>query len=414
MACNQPATHILRAVSDYLYEYSESPQHLGEISDSIMSLSDAIYKVKASYVHNPHSPAEFAEKLMHSIDWRELESFMDMKQRQKPYPKILFRAHMHGELFPRFIDDFTENYCDTFGSDLHLYQEWEEFCELRVSVYDLEDELPTIQDLSGEISQHLQKTQINKGRTPLDTNYYISPFLSLSADFRWTLHRSFEKHQIATDSQQSGLAIFDTSKMHEIKVRVWRVSDLLLFLDSKPRFKGSIISELSRKWAHNADEYLCLDFIPKEALLNFVPCNQMVNTEQEPYKMFLRPFFRESKNLAHFKTFGMEKLSVDDYHHLLSSFLESLLDHVSPSINGEPLVDHLIDQLADYRQWGYDLATNRLSLRQKLGRLVNREYAFGLESWVWDPNCARPWKEICWNFSEIYHERAESMIVEGF
>ncbi|KAE8376989.1 hypothetical protein BDV26DRAFT_305154 [Aspergillus bertholletiae] len=361
MAHNQPATNILRVVSDYLYQCSESPQYLEAVSDSIKSLSDAIYKVKASSMHTLHSPAEFTEKLMHTIDWRECRpvhiDYRDIMTNWR-------QTHMHGELFPRFIDDFTEEYCDSFGSDLHLYEEWQEPGEFRVSLYDPQDELPTIQDLSGEISQHLQKTQINKGRTPLDKNYHFSPFLSLSADFRWT-----------------GLAIFDTSKMHEIKVRVWRVSDLLLFLDSKPRFEGSIISELSRNG-------------------------------RAPHKMFLRRSFRESKSLAHFKTFTIEELSANDYYNLLSDFLEGLLDHVSPLINGEPLVDLLIDQLADYRQWGYSLTTDRLSLRRKLGWLVNTEYAFGLESWIWDSNCERHWKETCWNLSEFYDERAERIMPE--
>ncbi|OJJ68514.1 hypothetical protein ASPBRDRAFT_33109 [Aspergillus brasiliensis CBS 101740] len=426
MGCNQPVNNVLGIVSDYLARYAESPQIFESVPDSIRSLSDAMHKVESSPLYDPRrNPTGFAEKLMHAIDWREckspyiyyhgyLELFMDMKRRAIPYPEILFRAHMHGELVPRFIDEFTEDYCDTFGSDLHLFEEWNSECEIGVTIYDPEQSLGTIRDLSKEISQHLRKTQINKGRTPTDSNYFFSSFMSLSGNFRWTLHKSFQKHRVATDSQQSGLAIFDISRLHEIGVRVWRVSDLLLFLDSKPRFCGTIIDNTSRSWARNADEYLCPDFIPKEALVNFVPCKQLIGDIQAPLEMFLRTSFRESKSLAVFNSFGQRLLSVDEYLRRVSHFLEDLLDHVYPQIDSGFFVGYLIDQLADYSQWGYCLTADSQKLRQMLRRLVHRKYAFGLQSWQWDQHYNSDWRDTCKNLAKLHIEISEGTEVEEY
>jgi hypothetical protein len=338
--------------------------------------------------------------------------FMELRRRENPYPKFLLRAQMHGELFPRFIDDFTQDYCDTFGSDLHLFEEWHSDSEIRVSIYDVQEMLETIQNLSEEVSKHLRKTQINKGRKPTDTSYFFSPFVSLSANFRWALHRAFQKHRNATDSQQSGLAIFDTSKLLEINVQLWRVSDLLDFLDSKPRFKGTTISPLSRSWAGNADEYLCSSFIPKEALVTFVPCSQIMDPQGGSQEIFLQPSFRESTNLAVFKSSGQKPLSTDEYLLRVSRFLEDLLDHVSPSTNGDSFVEYLVDRLADYSQWGYDLTTDLRSLTRALRRLVNEEYAYGLESWLWDQSRDSRLSDCCRKLSEVYFERAERINME--
>jgi hypothetical protein len=319
---------------------------------------------------------------------------------------------MHGELFPWFIDNFTEDYCDTFGADLHLYEEWHSHTEFRVPTCDPQQLLGTIRNLSGELSNHLQKTQINKGRKHTDKMYFFSPFSSLSGDFRWALHKAFQKHRNATESQQSGLAIFDTLKLLKMNVQLWRVSDLLDFLDSKPRFNGTVIGNLSRSWASNAEEYLCSSFIPKEALVTFVPCSQITDTRERLQKIFLQPSFRESTSLAVFKSSRQNPLSTDEYLLRVSHFLEDLLDHVLPPTDGDSLVEYLVDQLADYSQWGYDMTTDQRRLTQALRRLVAQQYAYGLESWVWDQNCNAHMRACCWDLSEAYFERAERINVE--
>lgn len=72
MGCNQPVNNVLGIVSDYLARYAESPQILESVPDSIRSLSNAMHKVEPSPPYDPHrNPTDFAEKLMHAIDWQE-------------------------------------------------------------------------------------------------------------------------------------------------------------------------------------------------------------------------------------------------------------------------------------------------------------------------------------------------------
>ena len=47
------------------------------------------------------------------------------------------------------------------------------------------------------------------------------------------------------------------------------------FFDSNPKFRSSQIDSFARTWAENADEYLCWDLVPKEALINFVPFDEL-------------------------------------------------------------------------------------------------------------------------------------------
>jgi hypothetical protein len=74
MACDQSIEDILRVISDCLSQYAKSPQILGIASDGIRALLDAMLEIKASSFYNRRSPIDFAEELMHSIDWKECRS----------------------------------------------------------------------------------------------------------------------------------------------------------------------------------------------------------------------------------------------------------------------------------------------------------------------------------------------------
>lgn len=89
---------------------------------------------------------------------------------------------MHGELFPRFIDYMTDEYCDTFASDEHLCVEWQSESWICGPLSVMEERFPTIADFAREVASHLVKTQINKGRTVHDC--YCSSFLSFTGDLR--------------------------------------------------------------------------------------------------------------------------------------------------------------------------------------------------------------------------------------
>ena len=154
----------------------------------------------------------------------------------------------------------TDDYCDTFTSDEHHWAEWEGESEISIFLSVMEERFPTIADFTEEVANHLFKMQVNKGRRAHDR--YHSPFLSLSGDLRWTLHKPFQKHRMSRNrqEQESGLVIFDTTKLFKAGAQILRVSDLLLFLDSNKRFEGSAINETARYWASNSDEYLMLEF----------------------------------------------------------------------------------------------------------------------------------------------------------
>jgi len=274
---------------------------------------------------------------------------------------------MHGELFPRFIDDMTEEYCDTFASDEHLRDEWESQSESWPSLPAMENRFG-IEDFAKEVANHLVKTQVNKGRKSDGSDYHFSPFLSFSGDLRWTLHNSFRKHLMSRNKQEqiSGLAIFDTTKLFEAGAQLFRVSDLLLFLDSNKRFGGSAIDERARYWAANADEYLCWDVAPKAALVAFIPCDEMTDTPEAPDKSFLRLEFRTFRNLASFRNEARKSLSIDDYIRRVLLFSLVILGCASPNIDEDRLIDHLIENLDDPLPWGYALDADKIVIRERL------------------------------------------------
>ena len=61
---------------------------------------------------------------------------------------------------------------------------------------------------------------------------------------------------MANEYQVAVLAIFETSKIKESGVLLWRVRDLLDFFDSNPRFGSSGTDSFARTWAKTADEYV--------------------------------------------------------------------------------------------------------------------------------------------------------------
>jgi hypothetical protein len=273
----------------------------------------------------------------------------------------------------------TERYCDSFGSDDHIFQEWESESELSEPIMAMEERLSTVAELVDEVGNHLLKTQINRGKTTRHESYYFSPFVSLSGDMKWTLHTSFRKYRNQKNEQESGLAIFDTKILLERGTQILRVSDLLSFLDKEPRFGSSAINELARYWARNADEYLCWGMIPKAALVKFVSCQTMTDGIA-PENMFLRSEFRKAKTLANFKNETRIPLAIDAYTQRISLFLCDIMDEVSPNTNGDHLIEYLVANLADPFPWGYRVDGDTSLLRRKLLAVVMAEYACGIGS----------------------------------
>lgn len=100
------------------------------------------------------------------------------------------------------------------------------------------------------------------------------------------MHTRCLKGKTATEGQEAGLAIFDTSKIKASGVPLWRVLDLLAFFDSHRKFDSSRIDHWARKWAMNSDEYLYWDLVPKSALVKFLPYERLVYRSDYPDDYF--------------------------------------------------------------------------------------------------------------------------------
>ena len=85
----------------------------------------------------------------------------------------------------------------------------------------------TVSDLVDEVGKHLEKMQINKQWAARNEELHLSPLISSSGSFHWTAHATCLRGKTATEGQEAGLAIFDTSKIKASGVPLWRVLDLL-------------------------------------------------------------------------------------------------------------------------------------------------------------------------------------------
>ncbi|KAJ6020209.1 hypothetical protein N7499_003509 [Penicillium canescens] len=289
-------------------------------------------------------------------------------------------------------------------------EEWQGESEIIAPIMGMEESLSTMAGLAEEVGRHLLKTQINRGKTTMDGSYYLSRFASLSGDMRWTLHTSFRKHSRQSAGQESGMAIFDTAILMECGAQVFRVSDLLLFLGKQPRYGGSAITELAKVWATNADEYICWDVIPKQALVNFISCDTMTDG-LAPERMFLRSEFRETQSLALFKQKDRVLLSPDDYVCRISLFLCDIMREISPTTKGVHLIEHLFATLHDPYPWGYHVAGDKNYMERKLLAVVNAEYSCGIGSWMFSGKFSIDLQH-CEDLRKEYLLKAERLLAE--
>jgi len=203
--------------------------------------------------------------------------------------------------------------------------------------------------------------------------------VSLSGDFLWTTHNACQKGQTANEDQVAGLAIFETSEIKNNDVLLWRVKDLLDFFDSNPRFESSrIIDSWARTWAKNADEYLCWDYVPREALVSFVPFEDLAPGEDGPEEILLRPVFLSSKNLGDYRkrVSPLKRLTMDQYRDRISSFMmRAIKDRVASHVDADSFVNIMVRNFEDPSHWGYSLAPCGDDLGLMLRRVINVKYA---------------------------------------
>ena len=274
---------------------------------------------------------------------------MRIRAEKSPYPPHLYRAHTHGSLTLRFQDESTGEFCDSFGSDMHILYEAEGPGEIPVTVSTPNETCDTVEGLVDQVACHLKKTQINSSRKIP----YLSNMVSLSADLLWTTHTACQRGLMANEDQVAGLAIFQTSIIRESGAQIWRVRDLLKFFDCNLKFRSGRIDSDARKWAENAAEYLCWDLVPKEALVQFVPFNDLAQKVDEPADILLRPVFLTSTTLGNFRQIAspLETLTMDQYRNRISSFMMMMMDHIALMVNAEAFVDTMVKSFQNPLQW---------------------------------------------------------------
>jgi hypothetical protein len=275
----------------------------------------------------------------------------------------------------------TGDFCDSFGSDMHIISEDEGQSEIFIAMSTPSDSVGIIEGLVEEVAYHLKKTQINANRLRRGEAPYFSQMVSLSGDLLWTTHTACQKGRIAGEDQVAGLAFFQTSKIRKSGGQVWRVKDLLEFFDSNPKFQSSKIDSFARTWAANADEYLCWDLVPKEALINFVPFTNLVQQDDEPEDVLLRSVFLSSKDLGVFRRLPLETLAVDQYQNRISNFMMEIMDHIALEVDAESFVNAMVESFRNPSRWGYILTPGGEDLETMLRRVINSECAWGVSLW---------------------------------
>lgn len=249
-------------------------------------------------------------------------------------PPYLFRAHRHGDQLSCNVDELAKP-LETFVSDKRA-RSMAASPTLGATALPPHRVFERIWDMVAQVDKHLRKTRINQDHNFGDAKYFSSEFVSLSGDFRWTVHTTCQKGLSAAENQEAGVAIFETSRLLSHDVRPWRVRDMLTYFDSKKRFSGGRIDEEhTRRWAENSLEYLCWDYLPRDALLTFIPFKQLASPPVAPKEWLLKQDFIHSATLGDFrKRLGRDSrkdITAEHYKDLVETLLDTLLDGVSHS-----------------------------------------------------------------------------------
>lgn len=280
---------------------------------------------------------------------------MDEQAKERPYPKYLYRAHVHGHPYPRMFDDCNEPYSDNFGSDLHLWCEYDSETPISVPIDDPMD--LTVEDFFCDLNLHLDKTRINLKAKDDGEQPFLSSLVSLSGDFRWTAQRICRVGKDASKDQIPGLAIFKTALIDPSGVRVYRVKDMLSFLDRRLGKSSVHISEQLRGWAFNAKEYVCWSLVPREALVAFTPLPDLTERVNGGEEAFLTNGFVGSNYLGDFRQQPLVHRSLREYADRASEFVRNIINDVSSFEEAEQLCIHVGRELLNPDIWGYEVAT---------------------------------------------------------
>ncbi|PON29412.1 hypothetical protein TGAM01_v201661 [Trichoderma gamsii] len=301
--------------------------------------------------------------------WREFDRFMDKQAKERPYPKYLYRAHVHGHPFPRLPDVF-EGDSDSFGSDYHLWCENNAVSPILVPIDDPMD-ISTVEDFFYELSLHLGKTSFNLPPRDDDEQPFRSSLVSLSGDFCWTTQRICRIGRITNKKkdQLPGLAIFKSSTIGSSGVRVWRVEDMLSYLDKRLGKNSVHISPDLRRWATNADEFVCWSLVPRDALVAFTPLPGLIKALDGRKKAFLTKEFVDSNYLGDFRRLPLVHISRREYADRASEFVRNIITNVSSLEEAKQLCMHMKEVLSNPYTWGYEVARSVKGLDEAISGL---------------------------------------------
>ncbi|OAA73909.1 hypothetical protein ISF_00810 [Cordyceps fumosorosea ARSEF 2679] len=286
-------------------------------------------------------------------------------ERESSYPKYLYRAHTYGHPYPRYDDAQTDSFLDR--DCVSDYRSWAEYERNLKIGGQFEPESPPTEDVFLELSQHLRKLRIKRNS---GGNYYRSRMVSLSGNLCWATHRLCEVWGMAArDGKTPGLAVLDVRKIQERGFHVWRVRDMLRFL-RKSGLESSIeILDDARSWANNADEYVCWDFVPGEALVSFTPQPHLRPTNGTA-RTLLGGNFVNTCNLSAFGQLRKHSVSLNDYVQLVAGFIRT----VAPDGLGWEVQIQLLEQLANSflcpGAWGYHVSASDKELKRRLNAIA--------------------------------------------
>lgn len=277
---------------------------------------------------------------------------MDKQAEERPYPKYLYRAHVHGHPYPRLLDDFSGEYTNSFGSDFHLWSEYDAQSQIFVPILDPMEPW-TFDGIFSELELHLGKTRDNHQSERDGKEPSLSTLVSLSSDFRWTAQRICQVgRKIRKDQDQiPGLAIFKTSKIDPSVVQIWRVADMISILD---QIFLKISSE-HRYWVANAGEFVCLLFVPREALIAFTPLPQLTEAFNGDEEGFLTKRFVGSKHLGEFGRRPFVHISLKEYEDRASNFVRNIITNAYFFEEAKQLAMRMGGLLLNPYEWGYEV-----------------------------------------------------------
>lgn len=278
-----------------------------------------------------------------------------METRPAPPPLILWRAHRF-DIPYEVIDENTSDLVRNFASDMHKWNELEGGSEIRMSLPSPQESGLTVMDLADELLSHLRKTQMNQQKLHTRQDRLDTGFVSLSGDLRWTMHYTSQKAKSAPNIDEVGIAAFDSTSLVSEQVDIWRVTDIIEFLESKPGLlRGGLFDRYAKQWAKNADEYVVRDYVPKDSLINFCKWESLSPQINIDKNTFLLKQFVASISLGHFaRDYAPlpEVVNLKEYVDRANDFAQTLLGCGLITVDMIRIIALSLSKPSD---WGYEI-----------------------------------------------------------